>query len=108
MTQAILVTGSSSGIGRHLVEHLASEGHVVYATARSHSDLETLARVEGIVPVELDVRRPEQIARAVALIEKAGRGLDALVNNAGVGGIGQLCTFIDGEMRDLFEVNVFG
>ncbi|MDZ4804149.1 MAG: SDR family NAD(P)-dependent oxidoreductase, partial [Candidatus Eisenbacteria bacterium] len=41
-------------------------------------------------------------------VHAAGRGLYALVNNAGVGGIGPIASFTDDEVRELFEINVLG
>jgi NAD(P)-dependent dehydrogenase (short-subunit alcohol dehydrogenase family) len=106
--RTVLVTGASSGIGRAIVERLAAAGWTVFAAARKPRDLESLAAVPGITPLRLDVRDPAQVAAAVDRVREAGRGLDALVNNAGLGGIGPIAAFTDAELRDLFEVNVFG
>lgn len=112
--RAVLVTGASSGIGRHIAERLAGLGHRVYATARRAADLEALAAVSGVEPIELDVRDPDQIARARARIERMERTertageLFGLVNNAGLGGLGPLATWSPEELREIFEVNVFG
>lgn len=106
--RSIFVTGASSGIGRHLAETLAARGHHVHATARRPDDLEALAGIPNVTPVELDVRSASSVARLPALLTEAGRGLDGLVNNAGVGGIGPLAAFSDDDLRDQFEVNVFG
>lgn len=112
--RAVLVTGASSGIGRYIAERLAGLGHRVYATARRAADLEALAAVPGVEPVELDVRDPDQIARARERIERTeqkgrtGGGLFGLVNNAGLGGLGPLATWSHEELREIFEVNVFG
>ena len=105
---SILVTGASSGIGNYLTRSLSALGHHVYATARVQTDLDELGRIANVTPIQLDVREPRQIRDAVAVVTEAGRGLYALVNNAGVGGLGFLSTFDDVAMRDLFEVNVFG
>jgi short-subunit dehydrogenase len=104
----ILITGASSGIGRHLTEYLAARGHLVYATARKATDLADLARIENVIPIPLDVRNPQQVRAAGEFIQKAGRGLYGLVNNAGIGGLGLLSTWTDEEMFEIFDTNVFG
>ncbi len=104
----ILVTGASTGIGHHLTRYLAERGHPVYATARKESDLAALAQIPNVVPLIVDVRDPRQIQDALDAVTKAGRGLYGLVNNAGIGGLGMLSTWIDEEMLEIFDVNVFG
>jgi NAD(P)-dependent dehydrogenase (short-subunit alcohol dehydrogenase family) len=103
----IFITGAGSGIGRALTERLAAMNRRVYATARRPSDLSSLGLIRNVIPIDLDVRRPEQVEAAVDTVRSAG-GLEVLVNNAGVGGIGPLCSFTDEEILDLFDVNVFG
>ncbi len=106
--KSILVTGASTGIGRHLAESLAAEGHHVYAGARKDKDLEALDAIENITAVRLDVTKQDQVDAAVELVRSEGRGLWGLVNNAGVGG-GQavLETPID-EFNFVYAVNVEG
>lgn len=108
MTHAILVTGSSSGIGLAITQHLAGLGHTVYATVRKPHDHERLAQIDNVHPLMLDVCDSEQIAAARATIEAQGTGLYGLVNNAGVGPLGFLHTFTDHELQHVFEVNVYG
>jgi len=108
VARSILVTGGSSGIGRHLVETLAAGGHRVHATARRAKDLRALSQIEGVSPIELDVRDPELVEAARRRIAGEGRGLHGLVNNAGVGGLGPLASFTDEDLRGQFEVNTFG
>ena len=104
----VLVTGASSGIGWHLAQHLAGMGYPVYATARNEPDIEALGALDGVTPAMLDVRDPEQIDAARRFVEKQGKGLYGLVNNAGIGGIGGFSTFTDPDMLEIFDVNVFG
>lgn len=104
----ILVTGASSGIGFDLACRLAGQGHPVYATARKPADLEKLAAIENIIPIELDVRDPKQVRAAVETVSGRGLGLYGLVNNAGIGELGFISTWSDEELRDIFDVNVFG
>lgn len=106
--KSILVTGASTGIGRHLAETLAEEGYHVYAGARKDKDLEALSAIDNVTAVKLDVTSQDQIDAAVAMIKKKGTGLYALVNNAGVGGGGEV---IDTPVEDqtfVYTVNVEG
>lgn len=108
MQQSILVTGASSGIGNHLVQYLAQKGHTVFATVRNKDDFNALRMIENVTPLLMDVRNLPQINEAVALIREAGKGLYGLVNNAGIGELGFMSTWTDEEMKNIFDVNVFG
>lgn len=107
-TRPILVTGASTGIGFHLTQYLAERGHPVYATARKPQDLEALAQIEHVTPLELDVRNPAQVQHALEQVTARGEGLYGLVNNAGVGELGLFATWTDEEMFNIFDINVFG
>ncbi|MBN2387606.1 MAG: SDR family NAD(P)-dependent oxidoreductase [Anaerolineales bacterium] len=104
----ILVTGASSGIGLDLARTLAIQGHPVFATARRDDDLAVLGQIENVVPLRLDVRDPRQAREAVETVRQHGLGLYGLVNNAGIGELGLCATWTDEELRNIFEVNVFG
>jgi len=84
-----VVTGASTGIGRATAQRLAARGFHVFATVRRPTDGEALvAAARGhITPLLLDVTERDQIARAAEAVRAhvGQRGLDALVNNAGVG-----------------------
>jgi NAD(P)-dependent dehydrogenase (short-subunit alcohol dehydrogenase family) len=108
MQQAILVTGSSTGIGRCLTERLAGIGHRVFATARRPEDLASLAAIANVTPIPLDVCDPTAIERAVEIVRARGLGLYGLVNNAGVGGIGPIASWTDAELDAIFAVNALG
>jgi short-subunit dehydrogenase len=104
----ILVTGASTGIGFNLVNYLAERGHSVYGTARTEADLQKLADIKNVTPIQLDVRKPDQIQAGLNLVTQQGTGLYGLVNNAGVGALGMFSTWTDEELFDIFDVNVFG
>jgi len=106
-TKSVLITGASTGIGRHLAEALASKGYHVYA-ARKDSDLAALNEIKNITAVRLDVTKQEQIDAAVTLVTLRGTGLYALVNNAGIGGVGMVGSTTIEDQRMLFDVNVEG
>jgi NAD(P)-dependent dehydrogenase (short-subunit alcohol dehydrogenase family) len=115
-----LVTGASSGIGRASALRLARSGWTVLAGVRDGGVGEQLAAEASagrILPLELDVTDPGQIAAAAARVEDGvsdgartvapGR-LDALVNNAGIGLGGPLEIIAPEDWRRQFDVNVFG
>lgn len=87
--RAALVTGASSGLGRHFAGVLAKAGVRVALAARRLDALdETRAAIEAAggqaVAVAMDVTDPESVRRAVAEAAEALGGLDILINNAGV------------------------
>lgn len=106
--QPILITGASTGIGNHLARTLAERGLTVYAAARKEADLAELQKIENVVPVQLDVRQPEQVRAAVGQVLAAGKGLYGLVNNAGVGELGLLAGWSDEDLFGIFDINLFG
>src|ERR1700729_3751761 len=89
----ILVTGTSSGIGRAATFTLAENGYRVLVAVRKQEDVEWLLaeggtrRVGGAVePIILDVTNADQIEAAVEIVRAkiaAGGRLHAMVNNAG-------------------------
>lgn len=106
--KAVLVTGSSSGIGLKITEKLAANGFYVYATARKQADLEHLDAMDNVSSVKLDVTVQEQIDAAVQFVKDQDRGLYAIVNNAGVSAISQLTSGPESDMDFVFNVNVYG
>ena len=87
--EVALVTGASSGIGRHLAELLAAAGAKVALAARRVDHLAEAAReIEATggqcLPVACDVTRSDSVAVAVAVAENTLGALTILVNNAGV------------------------
>jgi len=106
--KSVLITGASTGIGRHLAETLAADGYHVYAGARKDKDLAELDAIENITAVQLDVTKQDQVDAAVAMIRKKGAGLYALVNNAGVGGGGFVIDTPIEDQRFVYAVNVEG
>ena len=106
--KAVLVTGASTGIGRHVTERLAKAGFFVYAGARKDADLAALNAIPNVQAIRLDVTKQADIDAAVATITKAGRGLYGLVNNAGVASVGPMATMSLDEIDLTMQVNVYG
>ena len=105
MSQVVLITGCSTGIGRDLAQRLTQSGYRVVATARR---LETLADLQTAVKLPLDVTQPDSVNRAVAYtLQQFGR-IDVLVNNAGYAVRGATEETSDAQVQQMFDVNVFG
>jgi NAD(P)-dependent dehydrogenase (short-subunit alcohol dehydrogenase family) len=110
--RAVLVTGASSGIGQDCALYLDKLGYQVFAGVRKEEDGAALRQQASarLIPVCLDVTNNESITRAKELLldKTGGKGLWGLVNNAGVSSNGPLEFYPMDEIRQMFEVNVFG
>jgi NAD(P)-dependent dehydrogenase (short-subunit alcohol dehydrogenase family) len=107
--RTVLITGASTGIGRACAVHLQQTGFQVFAGVRKESDAQAL-RERDIVPILLDVTVQDDITAAVQQVAEAtgDRGLDGLVNNAGIAVGGALEFLPLEELRRQFDVNVIG
>src|SRR5947208_3464921 len=104
MSQTILVTGASSGIGQATARLLAERGFTVFGTARKPEG----AKSQGITMVALDVRSDDSVRACVQqVVGKAGR-LDVLVNNAGYSITGAAEETSVEEAKAQLETNFFG
>lgn len=105
---SILITGCSSGIGKHAAIALKARGYLVFAGARKEEDLLALKAL-GLEAVRIDVNDSSSMHHALAyILQQTGGTLDALFNNAGFLQTGAV-EDLDREMVRLqFETNVFG
>jgi NAD(P)-dependent dehydrogenase (short-subunit alcohol dehydrogenase family) len=106
LSQAVLVTGCSSGIGHATALALARAGLPVWASARKVGGLGELERA-GCRVVELDVTDEQSRAAAVRQVEAEHGAVGVLVNNAGHGGGGPVEEVPLAMVRETFETNVF-
>jgi NAD(P)-dependent dehydrogenase (short-subunit alcohol dehydrogenase family) len=108
---AVVVTGSSTGIGRACVLELDRLGFPVFAGVRTEADGENLRRKasERLEPLMLDVTEPSDISRAAErVVEVTGGELAGLVNNAGIGVGGPVELLSIEDFRRQLEVNLIG
>ena len=103
----ILITGASSGIGFDAARTLADRGHTVYAAARRVEKMEAL-KADGVIPIQLDITKEEDIQNALETIKESHQGVDVLINNAGYGLYGAMEDTSLEDARYQFEVNLFG
>ncbi len=101
----VLITGTTSGIGKATAEWLHERGYRVFGTSRSPEG----KRSRDYPLLQLDVTSDESVAACVAevLSQTAGR-IDVLVNNAGTGVLGAVEEVSADEADRLFQVNLFG
>lgn len=107
--RAVVVTGASTGIGADAARRLAARGYTVFAGIRDDAAAAALVASEPrLRPLRLDVTLPDEIAAAATCVAAAGLPLHAVVGNAGIAVGGPLEGLPLGQVRQLFEVNVFG
>jgi len=111
--QTVLITGGTDGLGKAAALLLARRGYVVFAAGRSAEKREALDRIahEEHIPIrtlEMDVCDHASVQIAVELVLEKGGGIDALINNAGVGYMAVVEELRVSDFRRQFETNVFG
>lgn len=108
MAKTIMITGSSSGIGKTTAKLFQERGWNVVATMRSPDRETELTELDNVLVTKLDVTDKDSVKAAVAAgVARFGQ-LDALMNNAGFGVYGPLEAIPSEAIREQFETNVFG
>jgi NAD(P)-dependent dehydrogenase (short-subunit alcohol dehydrogenase family) len=110
LAQVWLVTGSSRGLGRAIVEAGLAAGNKVLATARG---VESLADLPGrygdqVKPFALDVTDEAAAADAIRSAIDLFGSLDVVINNAGYGNLSSIEDTPLSEFRAQIETNLFG
>ena len=108
MPSTVLITGTSSGIGRATAERFHAGGWNVIATMRSPQDAGSLTDLPNTLVTRLDVTDPQSIDEAIAQGMDRFGSIDALVNNAGFGAYGPLEITGTETIRRQFDTNVIG
>ncbi|HWG51638.1 MAG TPA: SDR family oxidoreductase [Candidatus Acidoferrales bacterium] len=112
VNKTVVITGASSGIGRASVSQMIEAGWRVFATVRKPGDAERLRSESGpnVTPVMMDVTDRLSVMAAAAQVapQVPGRGLNALVNVAGVGRVRPVESIAPADLQEIFDINVFG
>jgi NAD(P)-dependent dehydrogenase (short-subunit alcohol dehydrogenase family) len=108
MPRPVLITGCSSGIGLAATTYLAERGVPVHATVRSEEDRARVGAIPNVTAFVCDVTDDGQVAALRAAIDDLGDGLGGIVHNAGIGHLGHLTATSVEDVKQVFEVNVFG
>ncbi|MGH1336538.1 MAG: SDR family oxidoreductase [Aureispira sp.] len=105
-----LITGASKGLGLVLVKQLLEKKYRVAATSRTLDLLkkEVSSASTTFLPLAMDVTNDQDVKQAVEQVVAHFGQLDVVVNNAGYGQFGTLEELSDKEVRQNYEVNVFG
>ena len=108
MKKTVLITGTSSGLGKTAVKYFASRGWNVVATMRTPDKEKDLVSLNDVLVTRLDVEDRESIQRAIeAGVARFGK-IDALINNAGFGLFGVFEAISREKIQEQFNINVFG
>ncbi len=103
MGRSAIVTGTRKGIGKAIAEHLLSQGWSVAGCSRKPAEIKHPAYKH----YELDVADEEKV---VAMVREVGRerGLDALINNAGIASMNHVLLSTSRTARQVFDTNFLG
>ncbi|RAL11345.1 1-acyl dihydroxyacetone phosphate reductase [Aspergillus homomorphus CBS 101889] len=109
MSKTVLITGCSyGGLGAAMAKVYQAKGFRVFATLRNKAKAGSLADIEGIAIVELEVTSVESIRQCAQTVAKlTGGRLDILVNNAGVNAIVPLLDASFDEAKKVYDTNVW-
>lgn len=108
MGKTVLITGSSTGIGKSVAAYFQAMGWNVAATMRSPENETELIELENLKCIRLDVQDEDSIAKAINETMTAFGSIDVVVNNAGYGTIGPFEAASNEQIYRQFDTNVFG
>lgn len=104
------VTGASKGLGLSLTKKLLANNYRVAATSRTISALEKniTGFSDSFLPLEMDITNDENVKATIEKVIAHFGQIDVIVNNAGYSQIGTQEELSNTEVKQNFEVNVFG
>lgn len=113
MSKVILITGTSTGLGKALAVELAAQGNKVYATMRNTDKQDALlaaakAADTHVNVLQLDVQDNDSVSRCVSHILGAEGNIDVLVNNAGAGMVKPAELAKEEDIQWSMDVNFMG
>jgi NAD(P)-dependent dehydrogenase (short-subunit alcohol dehydrogenase family) len=108
MKKTILITGSSTGIGKVTALYFANKGWNVAASMRNPSKAGNEFNQPNIKIIQIDVLNEQQIKAGIAECIDVFGGIDVVFNNAGYALVGAFEAMTDEQIRKQFDTNVFG
>lgn len=113
LKKTVLITGASRGIGRAAALRFARGGYHVFINAnQSISDLENVKKEIDALPgasctmIPGNVGEPSEVRKMFEQIHSVCKGIDVLVNNAGIAYMGLLSDMTDEEWRQILQTNL--
>lgn len=103
--KTIVITGSTSGIGKAITEHFAKNNRV-FAGYRNESYVSDLEKL-GVIPFYINMSEPETIKLAAAFIKSKTDKIDTLINVAGCVVAGVVESISPERIKEQFQVNTF-
>ena len=111
-SRTVLVTGTSSGIGRGLCQALIEKGYKVFGTVRNQQDATELKNEfgENLDALLVDVTNEKQVIRAKEKIKNylGGKSLTALINNAGIATLGPVEFLPTYDFKKQLDTKILG
>jgi short-subunit dehydrogenase len=108
MKKTVLITGTSSGIGKSTVFEFSQSGWNVIATQRNPEKETDFNKLPNVKMYSLDVTNLESIQQVFSQAQKEFGKIDVVVNNAGYGVDGAFEAMSDNIITKQFDTNVFG
>jgi NAD(P)-dependent dehydrogenase (short-subunit alcohol dehydrogenase family) len=105
MSEVVLVSGASSGIGEALVHLLVQKGYRVAGLARS---MDPKAASTHFLPIPCDVTDPTQVQSAVQTVLRNWGQIDFVIANAGFGVVGDIADLKPQDFARQIDVNFYG
>lgn len=102
--EVVLITGSSRGIGRFLVEHFLQRGALVEGCARRAVDWE----LPGYTHHQVDVSNEGQVKAMLSAIQRRHGRLDIAINNAGIAAMNHALLTPGETASRILNINVLG
>ncbi|RME30561.1 SDR family oxidoreductase [Candidatus Parcubacteria bacterium] len=102
--EVVLITGTSRGIGRFLVEHFLQRGALVEGCARSPVDWE----LPGYTHHQVDISNEGQVKAMLSAIQRRHGRLDIAINNAGIAAMNHALLTPGETASRILNINVLG
>ena len=110
--RTVLVTGTSSGIGRGLCQALIEKGYKVFGTVRNRKDATELKKEfgENLDALLVDVTDEKQVIKAKERVQNYlnGKPLTALINNAGIATLGPVEFLPTSDFKKQIDTKILG
>lgn len=104
MKKIFIITGTSKGIGKQLVEHYLSEGHHVSGCSRGKSKIKNT----NYDHYELSVSEEKPVISMIKNVKKEHGRIDVLLNNVGISNMNHIITTPHENAKKIFNTNFFG